>query len=106
MCLRNPMYFLSLKINNLYIFVYVFRFDFLNRRDFFLCMTPRTFLLLQLLNELEHSGVNKNKEHSAKLLGHLIATAPALMRSYSEPILRVRYKECRYFCLVWNYQMF
>ena len=46
-------------------------------------------VLIQLLNELEFSGVNKNREHSAKLLGHLIATAPALMRSYSEPILKV-----------------
>ncbi|GAV00928.1 TOR [Ramazzottius varieornatus] len=45
-------------------------------------------VLIQLLNELEYSGVNKNREHSAKLLGHLIATAPALMRSYSEPILK------------------
>ncbi|OQV15683.1 Target of rapamycin [Hypsibius exemplaris] len=45
-------------------------------------------VLIQLLNELEYSGVNKNREQSAKLLGHLISTAPALMRSYAEPILK------------------
>jgi len=45
--------------------------------------------LLQLLTELEHSGVGRNKEHSAQLLGHLVANAPTLICPYVEPILNV-----------------
>lgn len=45
--------------------------------------------LMQLLTELEHSGVGRNKEHSAQLLGHLVANAPTLICPYVEPILNV-----------------
>lgn len=47
-------------------------------------------LLIQILTELEYSGVGRNKEQSAKLLGHLIANAPKLVKPYQEPILKVR----------------
>lgn len=45
--------------------------------------------LMQLLTELEYSGVGRNKEHSAQLLGHLVANAPTLICPYVEPILNV-----------------
>ncbi|XP_044740220.1 serine/threonine-protein kinase Tor [Chrysoperla carnea] len=43
--------------------------------------------LVQLLTELEHSGLARNKEQAAKLLGRLIISAPRLVRPYTEPIL-------------------
>lgn len=46
-------------------------------------------VLIQILTELEYSGIGRNKEQSAKLLGHLIANAPKLVRPYQEPILKV-----------------
>ncbi len=46
-------------------------------------------VLIQILTELEYSGIGRNKEQSAKLLGHLIANAPKLIRPYQEPILKV-----------------
>lgn len=46
--------------------------------------------LLQILTELEHSGVGRNKEQSARMLGHLVSNAPRLIRPYMEPILKVR----------------
>merc|ERR1719186_894358 len=45
--------------------------------------------LIQLLIELEHSGMGRNKEQASKLLGHLVANAPKLIRPYVEPILKV-----------------
>lgn len=45
--------------------------------------------LSQHLNQLEHSGMGRNKEQAARLLGHLVANAPKLIRSYVEPILKV-----------------
>ena len=45
--------------------------------------------LIQLLIELEHSGLGRNKEQASKLLGHLVANAPKLIRPYVEPILKV-----------------
>merc|ERR1719341_2396332 len=45
--------------------------------------------LIQLLIELEHSGMGRNKEQASRLLGHLVANAPKLIRSYVEPILKV-----------------
>ena len=45
--------------------------------------------LMQLLIELEHSGMGRNKEQASRLLGHLVANAPKLIRSYVEPILKV-----------------
>ncbi|KAM7310690.1 serine/threonine-protein kinase mTOR [Ixodes scapularis] len=41
------------------------------------------------LTELEHSGVVRNKEQAAKMLGHLLSNAPGLIRPYMEPILSV-----------------
>lgn len=46
-------------------------------------------VLLQLLTELEISGVGKNMEQSARMLGHLLAATPRLVRPYTEPILKV-----------------
>ena len=46
-------------------------------------------VLIQILTELEYSGIGRNKEQSARLLGHLIANAPKLVRPYQEPILKV-----------------
>ena len=45
--------------------------------------------LIQLLTEIEHSGVGRNKEQSARILGHLVANAPTLIRPYVNPILSV-----------------
>lgn len=52
---------------------------------------PFTFYiaLFQILTELEHSGVGRNKEQSARMLGHLVSNAPRLIRPYMEPILKV-----------------
>lgn len=46
-------------------------------------------VLFQILTELEHSGVGRNKEQSARMLGHLVSNAPRLIRPYMEPILKV-----------------
>lgn len=48
------------------------------------------WILLQILTELEHSGVGRNKEQSARMLGHLVSNAPRLIRPYMEPILKVQ----------------
>ncbi|CAH1772250.1 unnamed protein product [Owenia fusiformis] len=45
--------------------------------------------LIQILTELEHSGVGRNKEQAARMLGHLVSNAPRLIRPYMEPILKV-----------------
>jgi FKBP12-rapamycin complex-associated protein len=45
--------------------------------------------LIQILTELEFSGVGRNKEQAAKLLSHLIANAPRLIKPYMEPIFKV-----------------
>ena len=45
--------------------------------------------VLQILMELEHSGVGRNKEQAATMLGHLVSTAPRLIKPYMEPILKV-----------------
>lgn len=50
-------------------------------------MLPLSFL--QILTELEHSGVGRIKEQSARMLGHLVSNAPRLIRPYMEPILKV-----------------
>lgn len=44
---------------------------------------------LQFLTELEHSGIGRNKEQSARMLDHLVVNAPRLIRPYMEPILKV-----------------
>jgi serine/threonine-protein kinase mTOR len=45
--------------------------------------------LVQLLNDLEHSGMSRNKEQSARQLDHLIVNTPRLISSYMRPILAV-----------------
>ncbi|XP_066992513.2 serine/threonine-protein kinase mTOR isoform X2 [Anabrus simplex] len=45
--------------------------------------------LIQLLIELEHSGMGRNKEQAARMLDHLVVNAPRLIRPYMEPILKV-----------------
>ncbi|EFA77745.1 protein kinase [Heterostelium album PN500] len=44
--------------------------------------------LIQLLTELEFSGDSRNKEESARLLGHLIGASEKLIKPYVEPILK------------------
>ncbi|KAF2071336.1 hypothetical protein CYY_007349 [Polysphondylium violaceum] len=44
--------------------------------------------LIQLLTELEFSGDGRNKEESARLLGHLIGASERLIKPYVEPILK------------------
>lgn len=43
----------------------------------------------QLLAEMKYSGTGRNKEQSARMLGHLVANAPTFIRPYVEPILKV-----------------
>ncbi|TPX38402.1 hypothetical protein SeMB42_g06762 [Synchytrium endobioticum] len=45
--------------------------------------------LIQLLTELEYSGVSRHKEESARLLSHLISSAQRLIKPYVEPVLKV-----------------
>ncbi|GAM22047.1 hypothetical protein SAMD00019534_052220 [Acytostelium subglobosum LB1] len=44
--------------------------------------------LIQLLTELEFSGDSRNKEESARLLGHLIGASEKLIKPYVDPILK------------------
>ncbi|KAL1494336.1 hypothetical protein ABEB36_009951 [Hypothenemus hampei] len=59
------------------------------------CLNPSYIMpslrkvLVQLLTELEHSGIGRNKEQGAILLDHLVVRAPRLIRPYMEPILKV-----------------
>ncbi|KAL3272654.1 hypothetical protein HHI36_014119 [Cryptolaemus montrouzieri] len=46
-------------------------------------------VLVQLLTELEHSGMGRNKEQGAKMLDRLIVSSPKLTRPYMEPIMKV-----------------
>lgn len=45
--------------------------------------------LIQLMTELEYSGMSRNKEQSARMLDHLVLNAPRLIQPYIQPILRV-----------------
>ena len=45
-------------------------------------------VLIQILTELEYSGLGRNKEQSARILGHLVSTSPKLIRSYRELVLK------------------
>uniref|UniRef100_A0A224XHF0 Serine/threonine-protein kinase TOR n=1 Tax=Panstrongylus lignarius TaxID=156445 RepID=A0A224XHF0_9HEMI len=45
--------------------------------------------LIQLVTELEHSGMSRNKEQSARMLDHVVQNAPQLIHPYIQPILRV-----------------
>lgn len=55
----------------------------------------------QILTELEYSGIGRNKEQSARLLRHMIANAPKLVKPYQEPILKVisMYSLSTYVCM-------
>jgi FKBP12-rapamycin complex-associated protein len=46
-------------------------------------------LLIKLLAELEYSGVSKQREESAQLLGLLISSTPKLIQPYVESVLKV-----------------
>uniref|UniRef100_A0A182JMR8 Serine/threonine-protein kinase TOR n=1 Tax=Anopheles atroparvus TaxID=41427 RepID=A0A182JMR8_ANOAO len=43
--------------------------------------------MVQLLTEMNHSGISRNKEQSARMLDHLIVSTPRLVASYMSPIL-------------------
>lgn len=43
--------------------------------------------LVQLLTEIQHSGMSRNKEQSARMLDHLIISTPRLISAYMKPIL-------------------
>ncbi|KAJ3083694.1 phosphatidylinositol kinase- protein kinase tor1, partial [Quaeritorhiza haematococci] len=51
--------------------------------------------LIQLLTELEYSGVSRQKEESAQLLSHLIAASQRLIKPYVNPILKVLLPKAR-----------
>nr|CAH7722994.1 unnamed protein product [Callosobruchus chinensis] len=59
------------------------------------CMNPAYVMpslrkvLVQLLTELEHSGTGRNKEQGARMLDHLVISAPRFIRPYMESILLV-----------------
>lgn len=44
-------------------------------------------VLLNYINELKYSGMPRNKEQAARMLGQLFAHAPSLMRAYTEPVV-------------------
>jgi len=44
--------------------------------------------LIQILTELEYSGVGRNKEQSARMLCQLVSNAPRLIKPYMDPILK------------------
>nr|QHX41461.1 serine/threonine-protein kinase mTOR [Halisarca dujardinii] len=46
-------------------------------------------VLIQILTELEYSGIGKNREQSTRLLRQLITEAPDLVKPYKEAILKV-----------------
>lgn len=45
--------------------------------------------LVQLLTEIQHSGMSRNKEQSARMLDHLIVSTPRLISAYMKPILTI-----------------
>lgn len=45
--------------------------------------------LIQFLTELDHSGMGRNKEQSARMLDKLVVSSPRLVRPYMEPILKI-----------------
>ena len=62
--------------------ILIFKFRILEILNFLPC-------IIQILTELEHSGVGRNKEQAARMLGHLVANAARLIRPYMDPILKV-----------------
>ena len=57
------------------------------------------FVFSKILTELEYSGIGRNKEQSARLLRHMIANAPKLVKPYQEPILKVIFVLFVMFCI-------
>jgi len=51
--------------------------------------------LIQLLSEIEYSGVSRNKEEAARLLSHLIKNSRRLIKPYVEPLLKVLIPKCK-----------
>ncbi|XP_071544223.1 serine/threonine-protein kinase mTOR [Panulirus ornatus] len=45
--------------------------------------------LLKILDELDYSGIGRNRELSAHMLGHLIGNAPRFMRQFVQAIMSV-----------------
>lgn len=46
-------------------------------------------VLIQLLIEMEHSGVHRNKEQATRMLNNLILSSPRMVRPYVDTILNV-----------------
>ncbi|XP_015036537.2 serine/threonine-protein kinase Tor isoform X1 [Drosophila pseudoobscura] len=44
--------------------------------------------MIELLTDLKYSGMNRNKEQSARMLDHLVISTPRLISSYMNPILK------------------
>ncbi|XP_039269325.2 serine/threonine-protein kinase mTOR-like [Styela clava] len=51
--------------------------------------------LIELLSELQHSGVGRNKLQSSRLLGHLACTAPLLIRPYVHTTMQALIEELK-----------
>lgn len=52
------------------------------------CVLPKLRVYLyQFLTDIQVSGVARNKERAAKLLGHIISTAPLLVRPYTQSVI-------------------
>ncbi|KAK0063750.1 serine/threonine-protein kinase mTOR-like isoform X1 [Biomphalaria pfeifferi] len=45
-------------------------------------------VLIQILTELEHSGIGRNKEQAARMLGHLVSNTARLIKPYMVPIMQ------------------
>jgi serine/threonine-protein kinase mTOR len=41
------------------------------------------------LTELEHSGMGRNKEQSARMIDHMAVHAPRLVSPYVQPVLKI-----------------
>lgn len=53
------------------------------------CVMPHLRIcLLEYLTDIEHSGLNYNREQSTRMLNHLIFNAPELIKPYTEPIIQ------------------
>uniref|UniRef100_A0A2H8U2W2 Serine/threonine-protein kinase TOR n=1 Tax=Melanaphis sacchari TaxID=742174 RepID=A0A2H8U2W2_9HEMI len=52
-------------------------------------MPPLRKTLMQCLTELEHSGMGRNKEQSARMIDHMTVHAPRLVSPYVQPVLKI-----------------
>lgn len=41
------------------------------------------------MTELEHSGMSRSKEHSARMIDHMAVHAPRLVAPYVQPVLKI-----------------